>query len=572
MYHIAQVGEHDVVAHLPCNLTNVLPVDDAEDGIHDAIERGVLADACDLLRKMARRGGIKLVDESEKLQTSRKALSKNCAAAAEVALLAQTKSLREVLGYMHERAGISIEPVAFVERQAYDSTPAYLRVQSGELLGNAEQQKVKLWMVETEWLVLFRGISEGGHTAGQTSVIRGFFSPCPRITERGTAECTSKVLQTTGCFELRERISQVFGDSVYRISETDEDPANFKGEVLLELAGHEKWSDSLLHCICSAHKVHKAAERTWSFCLDLMSNLVHCHKVFADIGMQRKVKKVMQREIRSRLNIQRVASAEASLSQEAVSFRKSTMLLFLPPKTQTRRRALMETTCALLNGDWRVPGVLQHLCIGSDCCKSRAETEAKLIALLPRALLCQRAQMLCMDNWLQWHDQLSYWAWCACLHGFGQAAMNIAMMSEEATADMEEDENPDQVATVWEAEGAGTLDEMEIARRERAKSFAIAKAFMKSNWRDTLWTLRVSVQGQKDLMHKVFHLSSADYEVGEMFNQRLQGVRDYPILSLHTGKHLDIMIQAALKSLADDKLWAHMDSTEVQRSTILPSP
>ena len=110
---------------------------------------------------LAMRSGLVWQHAAEAEGISIKTLQNRCYAAAEACILQQYSSWRDVLQYALHVAP-DLEPVAFIERQAYDTTPGRLRIADQD--GAQGERKVKVLLVETEVAVLLatRGRRETG--------------------------------------------------------------------------------------------------------------------------------------------------------------------------------------------------------------------------------------------------------------------------------------------------------------------------------------------------------------------------------------------------------------------------
>ena len=115
-------------------------------------------------------------------------------------------------------------------------------------------------------------------------------------------------------------------------------------------------------------------------------------------------------------------------------------------------------------------------------------------------------------------------------------------------------------------EAAGAVDEMEVARRDKARSLLLASRFMSSWWRDDFLVMRSALQPQITLMSSILRMSSEAYEIEEMHAQATLHERGYPLVML--AGHARKALKAAARTVSGQHLWAHMPETESMRTQI----
>ena len=95
---------------------------------------------------LGRHSGILTTHAAQALGLDRKALRMNLGALAELAVCVPMTMLRGLTTYIQQTKAETLQPIAVIHRQAYDSTPSSLRVPDAN--GGREQRRVKLCMIE----------------------------------------------------------------------------------------------------------------------------------------------------------------------------------------------------------------------------------------------------------------------------------------------------------------------------------------------------------------------------------------------------------------------------------------
>ena len=515
---------------------------------------------------------------AEALGCSMKQVAVRLEAAAEASWQHQVAVLHDTLQYVRRMKGTSLHPIGFIERQSYDNTDAELRVPA--ILENSVGQRVKLMMIETEWAMLVRQIAsdtEGhdvasnGDGRGAFLLIRGKLSPAARIVERGTAECARNALLSVQ--HLVEDAHSIFDGKVFRIAECDEHSANLRAERLLTACRPSPWQDATLVCICAAHKAHSSAERTWQFCLPLLTGMTNTSRALMDIEVLKHIKEQIKVEIEKRL----VIDWHPKTDVEATHFREHAMALFLPPPSQPRRRARMEEACALLNGNWTKQRVLIHHC-HEGCCGSRAECIAKLQRCLPKALMSQRPTMFAKNNWSEWSLQSNFYGWSFAIHGFlrdivsrvlmGQHEQDVALQAQGLIPSDPPPEVEPMLQPLAEEGRDRHLDEVAKARAEKARWVKVACEWLPTSWPAELWILRASLQSEVKLMKQLLHLSSDDYVIMALHQRLSNDIGDFPVKLLSNGKLVQDAVLEAMRQMQHPTLFAHLAETEKMRSDV----
>ena len=350
------------------------------------------------------------------LDVARSTLVRNLRAASECALQASQKIHDLVVQYAHLHRDHGVQGVAYIERLSYDSTPARLRLDHSKIPGQFEgskKEKCKVFVVQQEW-ALFRMGEHDDEPERQPGsaflLVRGCYGTSGRVATRGTAEATCSVLESVG--HTPPHLETAF-KTLVRLVETDEESSNVRTEKLLPQLRHEKWRAATMHALCTAHKVHTAGERTWALSsTSLMSNIIHCLKCLSEVGVMRRLRQLICAEIPGRLRILYGGSPPA----EVMDFRNRASSMLLPPEQAPRRRAHVQATLKLLNGNWLHKNVLEHYCSGPGCCESPRSTLRKLTKHLAKALTCEKPHMLARNNWREWSRQVVF------LQGFQSVA------------------------------------------------------------------------------------------------------------------------------------------------------
>ena len=112
------------------------------------------------------------------------------------------------------------------------------------------------------------------------------------------------------------------------------------------------------------------------------------------------------------------------------------------------------------------------------------------------------------------------------------------------------------------------LDDVEVARQEKARSFQIAREYLEGAFFRDVWTMRAVLEGEITAMARLLKSCTDTYEVQQMFSSSQFLQRKYRILELQKSEVIRPLLVAAVEVIGDATLWAHMPETQVQRSTI----
>ena len=163
------------------------------------------------------------------------------------------------------------------------------------------------------------------------------------------------------------------------MSETDEAGANLKAERMYQdefEAGRGNVAPAF-HWICSGHKCHAVAEKSFMLFASTLSSIVSTLLVVQTSQQLERLRAGMTKVLRSKLRILPCSP----LSAAATHYRRNTLTLYTPPARHPKKRAAIITMAILLNGDWRNRQEIQHMC-NDQCCASREVTINRVVATL----------------------------------------------------------------------------------------------------------------------------------------------------------------------------------------------
>ena len=285
--------------------------------------------ACVLQSMLCKKASFTIAQAAASRGVSSKTLTKRLSAVSEATVQMQSSIVSSLLKYLSQMTSYTIKPIAYIERQAYDSTPAKLRVPQS---GGQEEQRIKLCMVENEIAFLVQRLDVEIPCAKDYLLLKVPLSAAARVAERGTAENTLSVISSA-----LSRPSGVHeAVPVWRIAETDEEGSNSRAERLLTSGSAKQWEGATLHCFCSAHKVHCSAQRLWSLIPHIVTGCIHTLKSCDDISTIKAIKHLMKQEIRRRLRV----FVGGARTQEADAYRRACMQLFLPQPSKAKSHVM----------------------------------------------------------------------------------------------------------------------------------------------------------------------------------------------------------------------------------------
>ena len=464
-----------------------------------------------------------------------------------------------------------LQAVAFFEHTSYDATPLSVKVMFDAQAPGAvsERENAKLYVVELCYAVVLKKLNVEPERASDAFIyLRIPTSIQVKAAERGNGENLRNVLLSASHLEDVARVAAVFTHSV-RLSESDEERANLRGERLLNHAREGKFLS--LHTVCCAHKVHSAARRTLStpFLAGAVSGMINTLKVLWDRKHLGAFHRALRTLIDQQLEIHWHDGDAPPLSRGAMMYKEDILAMFSPDHSQPVLRArLRYLATTLANGDWR-EDVVTHHCSG--CCQSREVCSQKLQKHIIRLCKSLRCSMLCRDNWSDWAAQMNFFGVLGFMHSLLKRSLVVALQGQIAAepqdALAQHDFAPE--LAVEGGEAAEGDDVMEAQRREKARSLQSACAWLEGEFERSLWILRSSLDAQIHLMQTLLRKEARAHEIDELHSQMTAGHRHFNILDLHNGLDSVEMLRASLISLQDNSL-AHglFASTEQMRSQI----
>ena len=264
-------------------------------------------------------------------------------AAAETIKMTQEKALHGVFAWVKKLlVAQQMRALAFVEHVCFDETALKVRLQ---MAGEKDSVTGKVFVIEQRWAMLLQSVSTVSMQEATTTgsqILQGGLSP----TVLGAGNAAGETI---------EKAEKLLMDS------------------RAALPGDGHWLR--LESICLLHKVHSAAQKTWPLHTPTISGLVHTCKVLSDGGQFKRFKDTFPALVSVRLQILHRPPRDDA----ARVFKEQCLQFFTPPSQQSRRRSMVLLACKFFSGDWRKVDRIQHVCTGSSCCTSRAESERKAV-------------------------------------------------------------------------------------------------------------------------------------------------------------------------------------------------
>ena len=362
------------------------------------LDKGV----AELLQTDRRRLLWNLENLAESLKTSRRTLLRYLHAVAECTLKNESLLLAQAVDYARllHCAGF-VRPMLFLHNVHYDETQMVVRAGYGP--GSVPTfHKARVFVITQEWCML---LARQSQTANDFICLKGARTPILKPAQNATAETVAKLLE--GTCALPGPLD--FFDHRWRVIETDEGSNNLKAEQVMDI--HPR-----LHIVCAGHKTHDVCSRTWELFPELRATLVQTIKVLKSPGALQRFSDMLLRKIEEPGFL---VIRQGPLDESARSYRDFVLAAFAPKPRESRVASAWVATIAhtLLNGDWRKPGLVEHVCGGNSCCPNgRPETIAKLRVALPKLLAKLRLQRFELDNWKHWHRQLYFVGFLGLVH------------------------------------------------------------------------------------------------------------------------------------------------------------
>ena len=518
-------------------------------------------------------------------------------------LVVQMNAIAEVFNTHHEEYANSVckyvtdlglsgasRQVAFLEHVLYDETPLRARVR---FKGQRHVQRSKAFVLEPYWgIVVRRCQQDTSPTSGdQRTPIRipdseylflwGKHPVCLRGAEGTSGEALLPVLQSIP----PPPASATSFDHHLRIIECDEVGGNRRAEQLLAQQRPKSWKAATV--LCTAHKVHAAAERTWSLqpLPGILSGLVNTSLFLRNPGCMKALQEALELQLRE-MPLEVLPSPASSAA--AASHRAWLVQLLGPGATkQPRRHALLEVlSTKLVNGDWTHHS-LQHHC-PANCCNSREETRDKLCKHMVRILVALPPHVLNRSNWRDWRKGLRLYALLESIHGLWSASFRRAFAASNTGPPLDlqlplDDQQPhDQRQDPSHLQGrlqqqpppqpVNPLQASDEQKRaERMQHLRAAMQLLDSrDWVDTLLVMLQSLRPQQDLMSQVLWKAGGDYECQQLLQLDTTGRREWRALHLHEQHDLNEYLQTTIVNLHDNNVWQldKVPDTEEYRSFV----
>ena len=331
----------------------------------------------------------------------------------------QATTFRAVLGYVRAlQASDVVQGLQCVLRVSHDETPLRLKVSFSEQSGGGDSnvETSKLFLVESDWTILLRCQP---FENPRYVMLHGVYSPALRCSDSTAATGIAAVLRAVAeqQWPAKEDIEDVF-QCTTRVCEADDAGANRRAERL--------WSSyrpgaQTMSFTCMAHKLHNVCERTWSLSPEVLSGIVRTLLCIQSSSHMERLRTALKREVPRRLLI----VEDGVISRDAEIYRGNVLNLWchdlLPCRTQS---VILTLAGTMLNGDWRQPKTLIHICRG--CCGNKQEAMDKCSSLMSKLLRTLRPRRLEKGNWASWWAPLTFIGLFTSLHNLLPDLFDIA--------------------------------------------------------------------------------------------------------------------------------------------------
>ena len=235
-------------------------------------------------------------------------------------------------------------------------------------------------------------------TPNAYTVLEGKYSPQIRASANGTGEAVRDVL---ACCEQPPDVSMF--RLCTRVSETDANGANLRGEMFVMRSRPASWSRLGIVCLC--HKVHTSATSCWGLQQECISAVVHMCKHLQVAGSMAALKAALSTLVCSQLLV--ALEHEIVLDRDALAYKELILNHFTPQMHHPRKRAIVEATAAFYNADWRGMQPV-HVCSGPACCPNLEHSKKKGCFLIRRLASTLRPTMFSKSNWQEWTQTLHF--------------------------------------------------------------------------------------------------------------------------------------------------------------------
>ena len=204
-------------------------------------------------------------------------------------------------------------------------------------------------------------------------------------------------------------------------------------------------------CIC--HSVHGISDKVWKLAPMVLTGLIRCVLSLQSTINMGRLKRVLDAEIRARC---RRLCGDHVLGDDALAFRKQVLQTWRPPAEKGRKTSLFLTvTGLLLNGDWRTPKTLIHICKDDRCCASDQECCEKMCYYIPLLLDSLRTSAS-RGNWAEWSTPMSYAGFGAALHGLVPDVFRAAFNSAD------QEQNPNKIGAQTSSTNLNSLPQLAV--------------------------------------------------------------------------------------------------------------
>ena len=430
---------------------------------------------------------------------SRRHLVRLACSLSEISLQHQRASLTKTLEYIQLMSNTKhLRPLLFVSHWRYEETPLRLKAQYS--LGNAYVHVTKTFVLQCRWRALLEPADrQEAFSRESCFLIEGSFSPFMRVCENSSAETITEICP------LPKQVLQGLFPTVWRLVDSDQNPANAKAEKIWREDGHET---GVLQSFCMAHKGHLVAMRVWDLHSDLHTGVLKSLRVLQQPGNMKKFECALVELVVEKLDFAPATTCDAD------SYREHTLRLFAPDRSERPHAWAIAQLVSrlLLNGDWRLSDPVQHVCkhtSGSPCCQDRAHLIAKVKRWIPKMLRALRLKLVNKANWSDWPSSLFLVGLLCRLHSLFTQAFDKAFRKLPKEVAAEEGERTEEV------QDSGYEDVTQMAK-------TALQWWNTAGAKEALFIFRAALWPQHRLMRSLLHNSGAAFEVSNLCS-RLQG-------------------------------------------------
>ena len=273
--------------------------------------------------------------------------------------------------------------------QRYDETSARVRL-SYSLQETAEPSTAKLFVIESQWCLLVKIVGADAEALPETLryvFIHGAWGRSLRAADNTSAPAIAGVLKSTPHPDSED--VHLFRHRI-RLSESDEAPANLKAERLYRQAC-EADQFTQLGWLCTCHKIHSCAEKTWGLLPGALSGMASALLAIQTSQQVSRLWEALEALVRSKCKVIR----GGRLSPSAISYRRCILDLYAPSRSRfPRKRAIVMTAARMFNGNWRNTVEIEHHCLDRECCRNHEETCDKMVYVLKQLVRTMRPNKL----------------------------------------------------------------------------------------------------------------------------------------------------------------------------------